>query len=581
VFRTVTPAQISFGGAASGMRAELSLGSGRIDLDADQAGETFHTTAKLAGVDVAALDPDFVGKVNADLSLDGRDKALGGTLTAQLSGARVSDAPSNLGLDGDLKAVLSGQRIDLTANAQDAAGGRANLTLALPAVATAAPFRIAIAETEPMSGAFALSGEVEPIWALVFGGERSLGGQVNAQGQIGGTLNDPQVTGQGALANGRFEDAPTGLTLRNLAATAAFEGAKVDVKSFQGLDGRAGAISGQGTLDLTRGGQSSLTLVLKGFQLLDNETASAVASGPLTLSRDADGRVNLAGQLTIERSAISALMSRSPPGVVGMDVIERNRPASLDQGIGAPVAHGGLAVGLDIALRSSGGVIVQGLGLNAEMSLDAKVTGDTGHPVLSGVARIVRGDYQFGGQRFAIDNRGVVYLASSPNDIRLSLTATRSAPALTAVISITGTATKPVIALSSTPSLPKDEILAQVLFGSSAAQLSPVQAAELAAALTTLATGGGFDVMGGLQNFAKLDRLAVGGDTASGVTVSGGKYISKNVYLELTGGGRAGPSAEVDVQAGHGLAIVSQVGGQVGDKLAIRWRRDYGASPAR
>ncbi|HXQ09622.1 MAG TPA: translocation/assembly module TamB domain-containing protein [Caulobacteraceae bacterium] len=579
-FRTLTPAQLSFGGAASALQARLSVGSGRIDLDAHQTAGTFSATAKLAGVDVASLDPDYAGKVNADLSLNGRDQALGGTLTAQLSGARVSDAPSNIGMDGDLKAVLSGQRIDLAANAQDSAGGRANLTLALPAVATAAPFRIAIAETQPMSGAFALSGEVEPVWALLFGGERSLGGQVNAQGQIGGTLDDPQVTGQGALANGRFEDAPTGLKLRDVAAAADFEGAKVDLKSFRGLDARSGAISGQGTLDLTRGGQSSLTLVLKGFQLLDNETASVIASGPLTLSRDANGRVDLAGQLTIDRSTIAAQMSRSPPGIVAMDVIERNRPAALDQGVGVPTSHGGLAVGLDITLRSSGGVVVQGLGLNAEMSLDAKVTGDTGHPVLSGVARVVRGDYQFGGQRFAIDNRGVVYLASSPNDIRLNLSATRSAEALTAVISITGTAAKPVIALSSTPSLPNDEILAQVLFGSSAAQLSPVQAAELAAALTTLATGGGFDVMGGLQNFAKLDRLALGGGSASGVTVSGGKYIGKNVYLELTGGGRAGPSAEVDVQSGHGLAIVSQVGGQVGEKLAIRWRRDYGAPPA-
>ncbi|HXQ45204.1 MAG TPA: translocation/assembly module TamB domain-containing protein, partial [Caulobacteraceae bacterium] len=413
-------------------------------------------------------------------------------------------------------------------------------------------------------------------------GERSLGGQVNAQGQIGGTLSDPQFTGHGALANGRFEDAPTGLKLRSVAATADFEGARVDLRSFQGLDARSGSISGQGTLDITRGGQSNLTLVLKGFQLLDNETASAVASGPLTLSRDASGKVKLAGQLTIDRADIAAQMSRAPPGVVRMDVIERNRPASLDQGVGAAVqSHGGLAVELDIALRSSGGVMVQGLGLDAAMSLDARVTGDTGHPVLSGVARVVRGDYQFGGQRFEIDSRGVVYLASSPDNIRLNLTATREAPTLTAVISIQGTAARPVITLSSTPSLPKDEILAQVLFGTSAAQLSPVEAAQLAAAVTTLATGGGFDVMGSLRNFAKLDRLALGGDSASGVTVSGGKYIGKNVYLELTGGGRAGPSAEVDVQAGHGLAIVSQVGGQVGEKLAIRWRRDYGAAPQR
>jgi translocation and assembly module TamB len=580
-FRTLSPAQFNFGGPTSGLQAALALGSGRIDIDARQADRQFTATARLAGVDMAALNPDYAGKVDADLSLAGRDAALGGTLNAHLSGARVADAPGKLGMDGDLKAVLAGQRIDLTANALDAAGGRANITLALPAVASAAPFRIALVEAQPMSGAFTLNGEVEPVWALLFGGERSLGGQVNAQGLIGGTLSDPQITGHGALANGRFEDAPTGLKLRNVVAAADFEGARVDLRSFQGLDARSGVISGQGSLDLTKGGQSTLTLVLKGFQLLDNETASAVASGPLKLSRDASGRVKLAGQLNIDRSDIAAQLSRSPPGVVRMDVVERNRPASLDQGVAATATHGGLAVGLDIALRSSGGVFVRGLGLNAEMSLDARVSGDTGRPALSGVARIVRGDYQFGGQRFEIDNRGVVYLASSPDDIRLNLTATRDAPTLTAVISIQGTAAKPVITLASTPSLPKDEILAQVLFGRSAAQLSPVEAAQLAAAVTTLATGGGFDVMGSLRNFAKLDRLALGGDSASGVTVSGGKYIGKNVYLELTGGGRAGPSAEVAVQAGHGVSIVSQVGGQVGEKLAIRWRRDYGAAPAR
>jgi len=122
-----------------------------------------------------------------------------------------------------------------------------------------------------------------------------------------------------------------------------------------------------------------------------------------------------------------------------------------------------------------------------------------------------------------------------------------------------------------------------VLFGSSAAQLSPVQAAQLAAAVTTLATGGGFDVMGGLKNFAKLDRLALGGgDAATGVTVSGGKYIGDKVYLELTGGGRQGPVAEVDVRANRRLTFVSQVGGEYGAKLAVRWRVDYGkAKPAK
>src|SRR3546814_3238088 len=50
------------------------------------------------------------------------------------------------------------------------------------------------------------------------------------------------------------------------------------------------------------------------------------------------------------------------------------------------------------------------------------------------------------------------------------------------------------------------------------------------------------DVIGSLRTFAGLDRLVLGGGDGSGMTVSGGKYLTDNVYLELTGGGREGPS---------------------------------------
>ena len=60
------------------------------------------------------------------------------------------------------------------------------------------------------------------------------------------------------------------------------------------------------------------------------------------------------------------------------------------------------------------------------------------------------------------------------------------------------------------------------------------------------------------------------------MTVSGGKYIGNRVYLELTGGGRQGPSAQVEVKANRALSFISQLGGEEGAKLAVRWRVDYG-----
>jgi translocation and assembly module TamB len=241
----------------------------------------------------------------------------------------------------------------------------------------------------------------------------------------------------------------------------------------------------------------------------------------------------------------------------------------------ATTTLGGSGWSLDVTLKAPGRVYLHGRGLNLELSLDAHVGGTTAAPQLTGKAGVVRGDYDFAGKRFEFDPTSVVYLSTRPRDIRLDLSATRNDPALTAVVRISGTAAKPEITFTSSPSLPNDEVLSQVLFGTSASQLSPVEAAQLASAVSAMASGGGLDVIGNLRSFARLDRLAFGGTQATGVTVSGGKYVTENVYIELTGGGREGPSAQVEWRARRELSILSRIGSQAGAKLAVRWRRDY------
>ena len=114
-----------------------------------------------------------------------------------------------------------------------------------------------------------------------------------------------------------------------------------------------------------------------------------------------------------------------------------------------------------------------------------------------------------------------------------------------------------------------------MLFGASASQLSPFEAAQLASALSALAGGGGFDVIGNVRNLARLDRLAFAGDAAGGMTVAGGKYVTDDVYLEIIGGGREGPAAQVEWRVKRTLSVVSRVGGQGDAKVSVRWRKDY------
>jgi hypothetical protein len=278
-------------------------------------------------------------------------------------------------------------------------------------------------------------------------------------------------------------------------------------------------------------------------------------------------------------------MRRSRPippgvnGVVGMDVVEINRPGG-DPPDEDTAKQRGPQFGLNIRLTSPGGDIrVVGRGLNVEMRVNAQVTGTIAQPILTGNASVVRGDYEFAGKRFVFDDRGTVALSTDPALIRLNLSATRDDPTLTATVKVTGTAAAPKIELTSTPSLPQDEILSQVLFGRSASQLSGFEAAQLASGVASLAGGGGFDVIGNLRELAGLDRLSFGGE-ASALTVAGGRYITDNVYLEIIGGGEGGAAVNVEWQVRRSLAISSKIGGTGDATLSIRWRRQS-RNPAR
>jgi translocation and assembly module TamB len=577
VLHTLEPAVVHINGPERSAKVSLaSSDGGRLNLDGQLTQRDAEIRAQLVGVRLGMLNEDMAGRVDAELSLHGRGERLDGDLQARLSKARGRGAPAATGVDGVVQGRLSGATLTLDATATNDQGLKANASVVLPAAASAAPFRLAIAREEPLQGRFAASGEVRPLWDLFVGGERSLSGVVEAQGTLAGTLASPQAAGQITVANGRFDDGPTGLSLRNIAMRADFARNAVDVTKASAVDGHNGSVSGSGRISLEREGVSSFRLDLQRFRLIDNEQGTASASGQVTMNRAADGKVQILGALTIDRADIAPHVP-SGASVVSMEVVEKNRPPEMiaREPLAAPSRESSAGWALDVTLRAPERVYLRGKGLDVELSLNAHVGGTTSDPQLSGTAEVVRGAYDFAGKRFDFDTSSVVFLATHPKDIRLNLTATREDPALTAIVKITGTAAKPEIAFSSVPSLPSDEVLSQVLFGTSASQLSPIEAAQLAAAVSSLATGGGLDVIGNLRAFAGLDRLSLGGNETTGVTVSGGKYIARDVYLEISGGAREGPAAQVEWRVRRQLSIISRVAGAQGSRLAVRWRRDY------
>ncbi|RZJ18873.1 MAG: hypothetical protein EON91_03700 [Brevundimonas sp.] len=570
-FTTRTPAIIALNGDERVARVDLGVGGGVLLGELRQDARAAVIEAQLTGVDLGSLAPDLRGRATGRVSLRGAGDDLSGSANLTLQQVRSVDAPRGLAVDGAVNATLEGDVLRIQASARDSEAVQASADLTLPVEASAAPLRLAIARTRPMSGEVSIKGQVQPIWDLFLGGERSLAGQIDGRATIAGTLAEPRLNGRLDLVQGSFRDSATGLRLQDVTLASRFDDTEAVVERFDAADGQSGKVTGDGRLGLRQGSGSSFQLNLQKFRIIDNDIADARASGPLTVTRAADGNIQLAGRIDIDEAHIEA----NPPGstgIVRMDVVEINRPG------GDPEEEvqrtRGPQIGMDITLRSPGGdVFVQGRGLNVEMNVNARVRGTIAQPLLTGTATVIRGDYEFAGKRFVFDDQGSVSLSTDLRQIRLNLTATRDDPALTAAIRVTGTAAEPKIELTSTPSLPQDEILSQVLFGRSASQLSAFEAAQLASGVASLAGGGGFDVIGNLRELAGLDRLSFGGE-ASSLTVAGGRYITDNVYLEVIGGGESGGAVNVEWQVRRNLAVSSKFGGQGDTSLSIRWRRE-------
>jgi translocation and assembly module TamB len=573
--RTLEPATMLICGRERTSHVRLeALGGGQVRFDETLTSQTTAIRGEIIGLGLEILDEDLAGQFDATFDVNGRGDVLEGVLDAKLVGARARGAAAESGLEGVVTGRLARDRLSLELQASNRQGLRANANVELPTESTAAPLRIAIARMRPLSGRFFAEGEVSPLWALLIGGERSLSGRVRTEVTLGGTLADPTMLGQIAVDGGRFDDGSTGLSLRDVTLRADLRQDVIDVSQAVGTDGRGGAVNGAGRISLQRAGVSSFQMDLKNFRLVDNDRATASASGRATIDRAADGRVRIAGKLIVDRADIAADLP-TPSGVVAMEVREINQPDTANTRPLVAARRRTTGWTLDVDLDAPRHVFLRGRGLDVEFSLDAHVGGTTSRPDLSGVARVVRGDYDFSGKRFTFETQGAVTLSTRVDGVRLDLTARREDPTLIAVVRVRGVASKPEVTLTSQPSLPTDEVLSRVLFGRSAAQLSPLEAAQLAASLSALASGGDFDPIGNLRGLARLDRLALGGGDETGMTVSGGKYLTDDVYLELTGGGREGTVAEVEWRVRRNLSVLSRIVGQTGARLAVRWRRDY------
>ena len=118
-------------------------------------------------------------------------------------------------------------------------------------------------------------------------------------------------------------------------------------------------------------------------------------------------------------------------------------------------------------------------------------------------------------------------------------------------------------------------MLSRVLFGRSPSQLTGLEAARLAAALATFGGGGGFDLIGGIEQIAGLDTLDVSQNSSGQFMVTTGRYISDNVYLEVSSSASGSPGLSVEWEPRDNIAVGAETVPGQGQNFSIQWKRDF------
>lgn len=534
-------------------KATLTL-EGRLSPVLDVRVSVHHVDAAL----VNAFLPDTLaeGTLDADAHLQGQTSAPSGTITASAAGLKFANASAR-----DLHAL------DVHASGRLAAG-----TLRLDGQLTAgSSSQVALAGTAPLGPGgspmdLKLTGKLDAALAnpLLEASGRRAGGTLAINVGVKGNASSPDVSGTVDVTHGELRDYVQGVHLSEISAHLVGEHGALRIASCTAR-AAPGELTVTGTIGVL---QPKLPVDIE----LIAKNAQPITSNLLTARLDADVRVTgtlgerleVAGSIDLQRTVIGVPNSL-PPDVAVLDV---RRPGQAPP---APAEHK-LVIGLDLKMHAPREVLVQGRGLNAELGGDLHLSGTTEAPRVSGGFEMVRGTFALASSTLTFTRGEVTFNGAGLKgriDPTLDFTAQSTVADATATLHITGLADAPQFELSSSPPLPQDEILARLLFGESAAQLTALQLAEIGAALASLGGvgGGGANPLVKVQKALGLDRLSVGSASGSngttqnsGTSVEAGRYVSSRVFVGAKQSTTGFSQVEVDVDLSKHLKLQTRLG---------------------
>jgi translocation and assembly module TamB len=412
-------------------------------------------------------------------------------------------------------------------------------------------------------------------------------GQLDVDATVAGSAAAPKIDGTVNLTKGSVRDYARGVGLTDITAAIVGSEGTLQIKSLT-ASAAPGTVTMTGSIGVLQSGMPlDLKIKADNAQPVASKLVTANLNADLRVSGKARERLDIAGTVHLNHTLIG-IPNSLPPNVAVLDVRRHGKPAP-------PPPDRQLVVGLDVTLQAPQEFLVQGRGLDAEMSGELRLRGTTDSPLVTGGFDLQRGSFALSGNKLSFTAGRVSFNGAGLKnkiDPTLDFTAQTTITDTTATLHITGLADAPQFEFTSSPAKPQDEIMALLLFGAPAAQLSALQLAQVGVALASLSGvggDGGLNPLVKLQKSLGLDRLSVGAaasnsaaatgtGTQTGASIEAGRYISKRVYVEAKQSTTGTSQVGADVDLTKHLKLQTRLGNGTGSVLGTTPENDPGSS---
>ena len=427
-----------------------------------------------------------------------------------------------------------------------------------------------------------ITGSVPLGLANTFIAPQSLGGQASFDLSVSGPPALSSVSGTITTSDARLVAPTLGFVVQRMDGTVRLSGERAQVDVLASIEG-GGRVTVSGPIGLAPPLDADLSINLANVRVTDPELYDTIVNGDISIDGPLAGGATIAGQLRVGRTEI-----RIPAGVSGgvvpiPDIVHVAESAAVRQTLaragllggdesGGGNGGGGPAYPLDLRILAPNQIFIRGRGLDAELGGSFGIGGTTDDVIPVGQLELIRGRLDILGKRLVLDEGSITVQGDFNPFVRL--VAVSQAEDVTVRIVVEGPISEPEISFLSEPALPEDEVVARLLFGRGIETLSPLQAAQLAAAVATL-TGGGNGVLGNLRANFGLDDLNVSTDESGGLAVTAGRYISDNVYTDVTVNSEGETELKLNLDLTPSVKVTGQTSTSGESGIGVYYERDY------